>query len=411
MVKIFNDQNNPNVWKALIAAKYNGVEVETHFGNDATATLKNSPVEGKGPVLQADQGTVYGANAVARYVARLGKNKLYGANTFESGLVEQWIEFASSEIDLPASVWIYPILGYIPNNENATGKAKADIKKVLDALNKHLNANTFLVGHRITLADIVVAMSLYYLYQKVLDAPFRKASVNTNRWYLTVVNQPEFKSVIGEVKLCEKTEVASNAPVKTATKEKEQPKKQEKPAEKPAKKAEPKEEEEESLEDDKPKAKNPLDLLPPSKFILDDWKRKFSNSDARSAALPWFWENIDKEGYSVWFGDYKYNDELLKTFMTLNLINGFLQRLEKLRKYGFGSIILFGDEPKMEISACFLVRGLNMPQEMHDCDDVEHYTWRKADLNDEATRELINDFFSWDGKLGGKKFNQGKIFK
>jgi len=48
---------------------------------------------------------------------------------------------------------------------------------------------------------------------------------------------------------------------------------------------------------------------------------------------------------------------------------------------------------------------------MIECDDSEHYTWRKADTNDAATRELINDFFAWDGSFGGKKFNQGKIFK
>jgi elongation factor 1-gamma len=28
----------------------------------------------------------------------------------------------------------------------------------------------------------------------------------------------------------------------------------------------------------KPKPKNPLDLLPPSKMILDDWKRLYSNT-------------------------------------------------------------------------------------------------------------------------------------
>jgi hypothetical protein len=28
----------------------------------------------------------------------------------------------------------------------------------------------------------------------------------------------------------------------------------------------------------KPKPKNPLDLLPPSKMVLDDWKRLYSNT-------------------------------------------------------------------------------------------------------------------------------------
>jgi hypothetical protein len=32
----------------------------------------------------------------------------------------------------------------------------------------------------------------------------RKPYQNVNRWFTTVVNQPEFKAVIGEFKLCEK---------------------------------------------------------------------------------------------------------------------------------------------------------------------------------------------------------------
>ena len=39
---------------------------------------------------------------------------------------------------------------------------------------------------------------------QVLDPNFRKDYVNLNRWFVTFVNQPEVKAVIGEVQLCEK---------------------------------------------------------------------------------------------------------------------------------------------------------------------------------------------------------------
>jgi hypothetical protein len=32
----------------------------------------------------------------------------------------------------------------------------------------------------------------------------------------------------------------------------------------------------------KPKVKNPLDLLPPSKMILDEWKRLYSNTNTKT---------------------------------------------------------------------------------------------------------------------------------
>lgn len=82
-------------------------------------------------------------------------------------LIDQWIDFSANEIDLPAAAWLYPIFEIVPFNAEATERAKADIKKALDMLNKHLTYRTFLVGERVSLADIVVSMSLHRLYTTV----------------------------------------------------------------------------------------------------------------------------------------------------------------------------------------------------------------------------------------------------
>merc|ERR1712226_1479773 len=89
-------------------------------------------------------------------------------------------------------------------NKNATERAKEDLKGVMKALNDHLLAKTFLVGERISLADIAVACTLLSLYKQVMDPAFRGAFGNVNRWFTTVVNQPNTKAVLGEVVLCSK---------------------------------------------------------------------------------------------------------------------------------------------------------------------------------------------------------------
>ncbi|GAB4850008.1 hypothetical protein Ancab_029307 [Ancistrocladus abbreviatus] len=87
--------------------------------------------------------------------------------------------------------------------------------------------------------------------------------------------------------------------------------------------AELKEEPAEEEEAPKPKPKNPLDLLPPSKMILDEWKRLYSNTKTnfREVAIKGFWDMYDLEGYSLWFCDSKYNDENTVSFITLNKTN------------------------------------------------------------------------------------------
>jgi hypothetical protein len=41
---------------------------------------------------------------------------------------------------------------------------------------------------------------------------------------------------------------------------------------------------------------------------LIDLKVKYSNTDTKTEFCPWFYENFDKEGYSIWKVDFKYNE-------------------------------------------------------------------------------------------------------
>lgn len=62
-----------------------------------------------------------------------------------------------------------------------------------------------------------------------------------------------------------------------------------------------------------------------SAFVMDEFKRKYSNEDTLTVALPFFWENFDREGFSIWYSEYKFPQELKRTFMSCNLIAGEMQ--------------------------------------------------------------------------------------
>jgi len=312
------------------------------------------------------------------------------------------LDFAANEVELPAAAWLYPIWEIVPFNAEATERAKTDIKKALEVLNKHLTYRTFLVGERVSLADIGVSMTLMRLYTTVLEPSLRKNYANVNRWFLTCVNQPEFRSVVGDVKLAEKMQVAKGATAAPA------PKKEVQQKDKEATESAGADEEEKPVK----KAKSKLEMLPPTKLDLDEWKRTYSNNPIREVALPWFWEHYAAEGWALWMSGYKYNDELNKLFMTNNLVGGFLQRMDKIRKYGFGSLLIFGDEPKLEIAGCWLFRGTELPEELDENPDAEHHTWTKVDSSDPAQRALVEQYWAWDGDFSPRVFHDnGKIFK
>ncbi|KAJ2316950.1 hypothetical protein GGI00_006889, partial [Coemansia sp. RSA 2681] len=168
-------------------------------------------------------------------------------------------------------------------------------------------------------------------------------------------------------------------------------------------------EEEEAAPAPKPKSK--LDLLPPPKMVLDQWKRCYSNEPTRPNALNWLWENFDNEGYSFWKVEYKYNDELTKLFMTSNLVGGFFNRLERARKYAFGSLLILGKDDDNMIWGYFIVRGKEIPEEVTDAADFESYAWTAADHNDPKTRAEIEDCFAWEGPTLPRECYDGKVFK
>lgn len=410
--KIYSYPDNNRVWKAQIAGKFTGLELETpsfQIGTDnKTPEFAAKFPAQKVPALDAPEGPLFESNAIARYAARYGGDatKIYGATPYESSLIDQWIDFSVNEIDLPAAAWLYPIFGFVPFNAQATERAKEDIKKALDLLNKHLTYRTYLVGERVSLADIIVSMSLYHLYTKVLDQTFRKQCGNVNRWFLTCVNQPQWRSVIGQTDLAATMAVAKGAAEAAAKKAAEAPA--------AAKKDAPAAAGGDDEEAAKPKAKSKLDLLPPTNLDLDEWKRTYSNNDILTVAMPWFWEHYEPAGWSLWMSDYKYNDELSKMFMTSNLVGGFLQRMDRLRKYAFGSLLIFGEEPKLQIGGVWLFRGTELPEELWENPDAEHHTWTQIDVNDVAQKKLVEAYWAWQGDFGaGKVFHDynGKVFK
>lgn len=434
---LYTYPENFRAYKALIAAQYSGATIKIAPGfvfgetNKTEAFLKKFPL-GKVPAFETSDGQhLTESNAIAYYVAN---NQLRGQSDLDKAEVIQWLGFADSEI-LPAScAWVFPCLGIMQFNKQSTERAKEDIKAALQALNTHLLPRTYLVGERITLADIGVACTLLQLYQYVLDASFRKSYQNVNRWFTTIINQPQVKAIIGEFKLCEKMaefDPKKYADFQAATKtgggggvketgaakkdkkkekgEKAEKKKEEKP---PAEPAEELDETELALAAE-PKSKDPFDALPKGTFNMDDFKRSYSNED-ESKSIPYFWEKFDSENYSIWLGEYKYNDELQKVFMSCNLISGMYQRLDKMRKNAFASMCLFGTDNNSSISGIWVWRGQSLAFEL--CSDwqidYESYQWTRLDSSKEETKKLVQQYLSWTGAdKQGRAFNQGKIFK
>jgi len=429
MYKLHTDAGNFRAFKILIAAEYCGVDIEVV---DTKAPPTGS-VMNKLPELEVvGSSSISNSNAIARFISKMRADaELTGATVLDSAQVDSWMDFSAFDIELSASVWFYPVLGFTPFNSKASEKAKADLAKALKTLDTHLATRTYLVGNKISLADITVSTSLVYPFKFVADPKYRGQFPNVMRWFDTCVNQPHFSAVIGSVVLASKenttaigTGDAVAAPAKKQEKKEKKEKapkapKADKPKEEKKPKAKKEKEEDLSPPPDVAPVKKPdhpfkiMDKEKPSPFSMDTWKKTYSNCAEYSDAMNEFYEKFDAEGWSLFRGDYKYNDELKVLFMSSNLIGGFIQRTEEIRKWLFGTCTIRGTEgDQMKITSFFLIRGQSI-QPLIECnDDAECYTWTKLTTPiSEADKKTLFDYWCSDGPLDGEECLDSRAYK
>jgi len=369
---------------------------------------------GKVPAFESGETCLCDDTAIAHFV---GNAQTRGGDSTHDVIC--WAGFAEGNLLPSVAQWVWPTLGIVQPNKNHVNDAKANLKEAFAFMNNVLAGQTFLVGERITYADITVALTLRSAYENVLTPEWRGEFAHVNRWFMTVINQPGVKSVVGDVKLCVKeaqfdakkfAEVSGKGAKepKKPKEKKEQPKKEKKEKKAVEKAPEPAKEE---------KPKDPWGDCPKFTLDMDSWKRFFSNND-EPKSLEHFWSIITpevKEHYSLWYCDYQYADELTMDFMAANLVGGMFQRIEKLRKHAFASVVVGGVTRDLNITGLWFWRGNSLAFERSPdwMIDYEVYSWKKLDWDAEETKELVKKYWSQDDscKYGGKPFNEGRIYK
>uniref|UniRef100_A0A2M3ZYP9 Elongation factor 1-gamma n=1 Tax=Anopheles triannulatus TaxID=58253 RepID=A0A2M3ZYP9_9DIPT len=430
---LYTYPENFRAFKALIAAQYSGKAVEVAPGyvhgetNRSEAFLKKFPL-GKVPAFETKDGRYLAeSNAIAWYLSN--EQLRGGANEVHQAEVLAYLHFADSELLPAVQSWVYPVLGIMPYNKNNVEHAKEDLRRTLAVLNERLTRQTFLVGERVTLGDIVTFATLLPAYEHVLDPAFRAPYTAVNRWFTTILNQPQVKSVIASLAVCAKpavidpkkyaefqARVSGGGGAGADKPEKADKKKEKKEKKAPAAAAAAPEEQPDAADEliaAEPKQNDPFETLPKGTFNFDDFKRFYSNEE-EAKSIPYFWTKFDPAHYSIWFGEYKYPEELTKVFMSCNLITGMFQRLDKMRKQSFASVCLFGEDNNSTISGVWVWRGQDLAFKLSPDWQVDYevYDWKKLNPADESTKKLVEQYFSWSGTdKQGRKFNQGKIFK
>ncbi|KAL6931836.1 hypothetical protein ACO0R3_003303 [Hanseniaspora guilliermondii] len=320
--------------------------------------------------------------------------------------VTRWLSIWNTDLAYSCANAVKQIKGMLPYNKKTFEAEKEAVEHIIvNVVEARLKNFTYLAGEDITIADLYAACLATFPFSFLFDKKWVSNHPVFMRWFNTVKVHPMIADVF-------KNFAILDAPLAPPQKKKEQKPKQEQPkkeakAEKPAEEAEPAPEK---------KAKHPLEALgKSSKFVLDEWKRQYSNNDTRPVALPWFFEHYDPSEWSIWRVDYKYNDELTMTFMSNNLVGGFFNRLSGSIKYMFGCLVVYGENNNNGIVGAVLVRGQDFKPAFEVAPDWESYSYTKLDASKEEDKKFIENMWAWDEPVivdgVAKEIADGKVLK
>lgn len=423
---IYGGKDTPKVLRCRAVAAINGLKLdvtETSPMKGETRTpeyLAKFP-SGKIPGFTSSEGlNLFEGRAIARYVAGISNNaNLLGSDNKSAAQIEQWISFADDEVLGPAMRLFYMANGFWPYNKGLEDAQYKSLHRAFHVLQSYLHKETYLVGHRATLADLTLASNLQWAYANVLGKSYTSAYPHVARYYELISHLPQVLNVFGGQQPRE--EHAKFTPPQKEKKEKG-PKpaaaaaaavaasKSEKKKEQPKKKAKDDDDDDDGPPPE-PKAAHPCASLPPSPFILDEAKRQYSNLDTKDF-LAWFYEKFDKEGFSIWKFDFKYNDELTMVFMSANQLGGFFTRLEASRKFVMGAGAVYGSNNDSIIAGTAICRGKDWKPVLGVAPDIESYDLSPLDVfNNADDKKFFEENMAWEGEYKGKAFADGKFLK
>ncbi|CRH01704.1 elongation factor 1-gamma, putative [Plasmodium relictum] len=397
-LKLLAPKNDIRSLKVQVVASFCNLKLnipEFKLGKDDKSEefLKHSPL-GRLPVLLTSNGALFESNAICKYLCNLRReHNLLGQGIFEEAEVNMWMDFNTYELEIP-------ICCYVTNK--SCEKSLNHIKDSFNCLNNHLLLNQFMVGNFITLADICICVIINFaLKSEKLDESILKKYKNLHRLFDTISNQKQFKYVFSD---------SNNKKAQEKNKKVEK-----KPNDKKKKNSD---DEDQLLEDEftekKQKKTNPLDLLPPSSFSLDEWKYKFSNEkDLLNNAMPHFWKIFDKNGWSLFYMKYdKLEDECQISFVACNMAGGFLQRLENnFSKYSFAVVSVLGENKSYDIEGVWLFRGTEIPFEMKDHPSFEYHIFKQLDANNDSDRKIVEDYWCSKETISNRPVVDRKVWK
>ena len=202
-MKIYTYPPSFNSVKVMAVVHHLGLEPELvvldlRKGESQTSEFKSLNPNGKIPTLQDGDFVLWESQAIMRYLAEKHESDLIPSGLQEKALMDQWLNWNKAHFSPAVGGVIWERLapkffeGYEANQHNLD-ESLENLKRFAPVLDSHLENREFVVGSKLTLADIALAAPL--TYAEAAQVPISHLQ-NLNDWFQRVIKVPGFQKAL-----------------------------------------------------------------------------------------------------------------------------------------------------------------------------------------------------------------------
>ena len=200
MLTIYGRKSSFNLQKVMwlvgeLAMPHTHTEMGGSFGGLDTPAFRAMNPHGRVPVIDDDGTIVWESHAILRYLAaRYGAGRFWSDDPAARALVDRWMDWAQTALQPDFLMGVFWGYYRTPASERNRPAVEASIRRCtahFRLLDELLGDRPFLLGDRLSLADIPLGTNLYRYFNIDIARP---PLPHVERWYRALQERAAYRA-------------------------------------------------------------------------------------------------------------------------------------------------------------------------------------------------------------------------
>jgi glutathione S-transferase len=200
MLTVWGRRTSFNLQKVMwfvgeLDIEHRHIEIGGKFGGLDTPEFKTMNLHGRVPVIDDNGTIVWESHAILRYLAaRYGGDSFWNDDAARRSLWDRWMDWAQTALQPDFLNGVFWGFYRTPEAQRNLAMIKDRINRCAQhfrVLDRWLADRTFMLGDKLTLADVPIGTHLYRYFNLEIERP---SLPNVEAWYRRLQDRPAYRA-------------------------------------------------------------------------------------------------------------------------------------------------------------------------------------------------------------------------